>query len=230
MRKGNSQQWIWLIVFLPAIGCFVYLFTEVVTKNQVKSVTSNVESVIRPQGRIRDLEEAFKFSDSFENRLLLAQAYHNSGRTDEAIKLYEEGKQGVFANDTHLIVLLIEAYFEKERYSDICTIAAVISNHPDFKKSHSRILFALSLEKCQDIQSAEEHLASFQARYSDFEGKYEYACFLIRHNKREQAVKILEDAKEESSRMTRGERRNHDYWIRQSLNKLQEMSKSPVLS
>src|SRR4051812_13715563 len=75
MRKGNSQQWIWLIVFLPAIGCLIYLFTEVITKRHVNSVTSNVESVIRPQGRIRDLEKAFEFSSSLENRLALAKAY-----------------------------------------------------------------------------------------------------------------------------------------------------------
>lgn len=230
MRKGNSQQWIWLIVFLPAIGCIVYLFSEVITKSDVRSVTNNVDAVIRPKGRIKDLEEAFSYSDSFENRLLLASAYLNAGRTDETIELCEQGKKGIFVNDPHLIIILIEAYYAKERYADVCKIGADVINNTDFRKSHSRILMALSLEKLGEINQAEEHLSSFQARYSDFEGKYEYACFLLRQNREPEALKILKDIKEESSRMSRGERRNHEYWIRQSLEKFREMNKAEVVS
>ena len=69
MRKGNSQQWIWLIVFLPAIGCLIYLFTEIITKKDVGNVTNAIDTVVRPTGRIKDLERNFDFSPSYENRL-----------------------------------------------------------------------------------------------------------------------------------------------------------------
>jgi hypothetical protein len=223
MRKGNSQQWIWLIVFLPAIGCLIYLFTEIITKKDVGNVTNAIDTVVRPTGRIKDLERNFDFSPSYENRLELAKAYSQNNRTDEALKLLEEGKQGVFANDPQLNMCLIAVYAQNKQHSEICEIAPQLKNHPDFQKSSERILYALALESLGNANAAEQELMVFKSRYSDFEGKYNYASFLVRNNRKNEAIALLEEVESESSKMTRGERRNHNYWIREGLNLLGDL-------
>src|ERR1700741_988342 len=81
VRKGN-QNWIWLIVFLPLVGCVIYLFTEVITKNKVRNVQSGVGEVFRPSGSIKKLQENLRFSDTFQNKIALADALFAAGQTD----------------------------------------------------------------------------------------------------------------------------------------------------
>ena len=60
LRKGKNQQWIWLIVFLPLIGCLVYIFQEMFSGNEIKQVQSGVSTIINPTGSIRKLETQLK--------------------------------------------------------------------------------------------------------------------------------------------------------------------------
>lgn len=228
IRKGKSQQWIWLIVFLPAIGCGIYLFTEVITKGDVQTVTTNVDAVIRPMGKVKDLEKAFEFSDNHENRMALAKAYLDNGRTDEAITLLEEGRKGIFINEPQLLMTLMEAYWAKSRFSAVCETALLLLQHSDFKKSSARLVLAAALEQEGQTAQAESHYSAFQSKYSDFQGKYEYACFLLRQNRSVEACALLESVEQEAKRMTRGEKRIHLYWIKAAATKLKEIGSTPV--
>src|ERR1700752_5406024 len=72
IRRGTQSKWLWIIVFLPLIGCIAYLFTEVIKKRHVSTVQSGVQNMVNPSGKITDLEKKFKFSDTLTNRVALA--------------------------------------------------------------------------------------------------------------------------------------------------------------
>src|SRR5687768_11754186 len=110
LKRGNTQKWIWLIVFLPVIGCLIYFFSEIVTGNRIQQVSSGVGSVLNPGGSVRKLEEQLRFADTFHNRVALADAYLANGRTKDAIALYEQSLTGVFTENEHLLKQLIIAY------------------------------------------------------------------------------------------------------------------------
>lgn len=42
MKKGNQNKWIWIIVFLPLIGCLVYFFTEMFTSRDIQKLQSGI--------------------------------------------------------------------------------------------------------------------------------------------------------------------------------------------
>jgi hypothetical protein len=42
IRRGTQAKWLWLIVFLPLIGCIIYLFSEVVKKRHITIVQDNI--------------------------------------------------------------------------------------------------------------------------------------------------------------------------------------------
>lgn len=79
LRKGKEQRWIWLIIFLPLIGCLVYIFTEMFSGNEIQQVQSGFGNILNPAGKIKKLESQLKFSDTFKNRVTLADAYLATG-------------------------------------------------------------------------------------------------------------------------------------------------------
>ena len=116
LRKRNEQKWIWLIVFLPFIGCIAYFFTEIVPGIRSSAKQADLGSLlINPSTRIRRLEENLHFANTFNNRILLANAYKAVGRMEEAIELYSTSLTGAFSENEYVIALLISAYFETKQ-------------------------------------------------------------------------------------------------------------------
>jgi hypothetical protein len=123
LRRGNQQRWIWLIIFLPFIGCITYFFTEIVSANQVRGWQSGAGGLFGSVGRISRLENNIRFTDTFNNRVMLADAYMAAGRTDEAIELYASSLTGAFTENEYVIKQLVSAYFEKQRYAETIVMA-----------------------------------------------------------------------------------------------------------
>jgi hypothetical protein len=222
VRKGNQNKWIWLIVFLPAVGCLIYLFSEIITKRDLDSVQSNISTIINPVGRIKDLERKLEFSNTFDNKVALADAYLAAGRTQEAIDLYESCLVGVFDDNLYVVTRLIEAYFNSERYDDVARITQKVLRNSEFPKSHAHVLYALALEKAGKMAQAETELKSMRGKYSNFEGRFNYGQFLVRANRAAEAKAIFDEILEEASHMSSGESRNSKEWFRKTR---EEMSK-----
>jgi len=213
IKNGNQGKWIYIIVFLPLIGCLVYFFTEILNKRQVSSLQSDVVNIVNPGAKIKELEKRFKFSDTLANRTALADAYLERGMNDNAIELYEPALKGLFENNEHIINQLIKAYFALERYQDIVTIAPRIANSFNFSKNRPAILYALALEKTGNLEQAEKQFKSLNHRFSNYEARYHYGQFLIRLNRFQDAELIYSDIVNEASNMSRKDMRESKVWI-----------------
>lgn len=132
IRKGNQQKWIWIIVFLPLIGCIAYIFTEIIKKRDINNLQANVSSMVNPVGRIKDLEKQYQYSDTFTNLVRLADAYLYSKEYAKAISLYEKGLAGTFADNEHVMKQMVVAYYHLNRYEDAVGIGQRIKNDPNF--------------------------------------------------------------------------------------------------
>ena len=85
IRNGTQNKWMLLIVFAPVIGALVYLFAEVFTRRNRAGLQDGISGILTTSnGRIRKLENNLKFTDTFTNRILLADAYLAGGHTDNA--------------------------------------------------------------------------------------------------------------------------------------------------
>lgn len=114
LRKGRQQNWIWLLVFLPLVGCLIYIFTEIFTRREMQNMQLGVSTILNPGGSVRRLEENLRFSDTFANRIALADAYLATGNTDRAIGLYESSLTGNFTENEHVLNQLTIAYYQKK--------------------------------------------------------------------------------------------------------------------
>ncbi|HEV3411807.1 MAG TPA: PLDc N-terminal domain-containing protein [Puia sp.] len=213
IRHNNTQRWIFFIIFVPLIGCIAYFFTEIVNTRDLGNVQSGLGTMLNPTGRIRRLENNLRFSDTFNNRVMLADAYLGVGRVDEAIELYTSSLTGAFTENDYVFRQLISAYFIKQRYKDLIPLAQKISNHPEFARSRAHIQYACALGYAGDSQGAEREFKKMKSKFSAFEARYEYGLFLQRLGRTEEARHIFRDMTEEAPHLSARERRSNRAWI-----------------
>lgn len=229
LRKGNSTMWIWLIIFLPLMGCIAYIIMEVLNRNSMQQMQSGMGSIIYPAGKIKKLEKQLQFSDTFNNRVLLADAYLSAGDTDKAIALYESSLTGAFKDNDHVLMQLITAYFQVQRYNDAISVAKKVYNNPAFIRSHTHVVYAMALDKSSKPDLAEKEFNMMKGKYSFFEARYQYAMFLLDKNRMNEAQKIFTDIISEFSYLSSFEKRNNRLWFNYAKQELKKINvPSPV--
>jgi len=213
LRMGRERGWIWFIVFVPFIGSVAYIFTEIFSRKELLNVGSGLGTVINAPRRIKKLEQQLRFSDTFNNRVALADAYLAAGQKEKAIELYESSLTGAFTENEYVLKQLILAYFEAQRYADVIPTARKIYKLPQFARSKAHILYAMALEKTGNTEQAEIEFQQMKGRFANFEARYQYAMLLTRTGRGAEATKIFADIVEEASQLTPRERRASSTWF-----------------
>jgi hypothetical protein len=216
VKKGNQGKWIWIIVCVPVIGSLIYIFSEIITKRGIGNVQSNINTIIFPTGRVKDLEKKLEFANTFDNKVALADAYLAASSLQQAIDLYESCLIGVFSDNEYVITKLILSYYQAERYEDAVKIAQKVLRSTDFNKSPAHIVYALCLEKTGKPDLAEKELKAMGGKYSNFEARLNYGQFLIRVNRNAEAKVIFTEMLQEASHMTSRESRGNTQWLRKA--------------
>jgi hypothetical protein len=179
--------------------------------------------LMSPAGRIRRLEENLSFANTFNNRVLLANAYLTVGRTEEAIELYQTSLTGAFTENEYAIGRLIEAYFTTQRYAELIALARKIYKSPQFARSKAHLLYARALDLSGDKEGAEVEFKKMKGRFADFEARYQYGLFLQRAGRDEEAQVLLEDIVKEAQHLSSRERRANLTWIQKSREELKRV-------
>ncbi len=202
-KKGNSFYWVFLIFFVPVIDCVIYLLTQVYNKRDAEKITSEITHIINPTKKIKDLEKQLEFSESYQNRVNLADAHLANKDYKSALPLYLRALQDGSENDFYVNSKLVETYFLAENYSETVLHAEKIKDKLEYKKSKTQFICGLAHEKLGDFELAEHNLRQIDIRYSFYDERLILAEFLMSRNKKEDAKTILEDIKNESQHITR---------------------------
>nr|WP_299388368.1 PLDc N-terminal domain-containing protein [Allomuricauda sp.] len=219
----NNYYWIFAIIFLPIIGSLLYLFMNVFRKRDIEKVQESLVTAINPSKKIKDLEKKLKFSETFENRVALADAYLDEGLFQEAIAQYESSLKDVFSKDFYVLSKLLEAHYRAGNLEEVVQCAEKISGDPKFRKSKASFLYALTMEKNGDLKLAEETLRSFDTPYSNFPERLELARFLVRQDKAEMAKEIYGEMVTESENMSKPNFRQNRSLIKMAQEELQAL-------
>ncbi len=225
IRRGTQSKWIWIIVFLPLVGSLVYLFTEVVNRNDVGSAKKGVLSFINPTGRITRLEKQFNFSGTVANRIALADAYLEAGNYTRAIELYEPVLLGnLYDNSTDAIKNLMKAYFCNNRFTDVINIAPRVVNSLNFTKTTANLYFTLALENCGNIAEAESEFKKMNQRFCNYQQRYNYGSFLLRQGRHTEAAAIFNAVINEAEHLSGHEKTAAREWVRLSKQESKKLS------
>jgi hypothetical protein len=224
IRKGTQQKWIWLIVFVPYIGSIAYIFSEMLPRRNMGDLQEGLGSLfVSPAARIRRLEQNLSFANTFNNRVLLANAYMMAGRTEEAIELYSTSLTGAFTENEYVINRLIGAYFKTGQYSELIELTKKVYATPGFPRSEAHLYYARALELTGDSAGAEREFKKMKGRFADFQARYQYALFLQREGRDGEAQRMLEDIVKEGPHLSSRERRASYLWIQKSKEELKKV-------
>ncbi|MCP9766624.1 hypothetical protein EGI22_01805 [Lacihabitans sp. LS3-19] len=221
-KRGTHQKWIWLIVFLPFIGSIIYIFTEIIKKNQIRDFKGFFINLINPTGRINELEKKLRFSETFQSKVSLAYAYQAANRNIEAIPLFESALSGIHSDDVDVTISLLEAYYAIENYKKVVELGNKLQNDGFFQKSEANIYYAFSLEKIEKFQEAEQVYQKLNRKLCNFQARYYYGKYLQRISQEEKARMLFEKMVEESHFLVKGELRKEKFWISKASEELKK--------
>jgi hypothetical protein len=225
IRRGRqNNNWIWLIVFLPLIGSLIYIFTEIFTRREMEQMQSGIGSVFNPGGSVRRLEDNLRFSDTFANRVALADACLATGNTDRAIELYESSLTGNFTENEYVLSQLIIAYYQKKRYADVIPVGKKIYKLPQFARSRAHILYAAALGYGGDHDLAEKEFKTMKGKFANYEARYYYGLLLAATDRVSEARRLLQEMLDEVPHLSSRERRYNSNWFRLAKDQLNKLN------
>jgi FimV-like protein len=202
-KNGKPIYWIFVILFLPLLGSVVYLITQVYNRKDAEMIQSNVTQFINPTKKIKDLEKQLEFSDSYGNRMNLADAYFEIGDYQQAIPHYEEMLKNKLQNEFFPRRQLVICFSKLEEYDAVIANAERIKNNQEFRRSTSEFYYGHALYKSGKTKEAEAHLQSIDRPFSNYEERLELAKFYLDSNQNEKAKALLEEMASEADYMTK---------------------------
>ncbi|MBL8251417.1 MAG: tetratricopeptide repeat protein [Candidatus Competibacter sp.] len=218
IRRGHDQIWIYLIIFVPLIGCILYtlmvILPEARSSRAVRGVSKAVTTTLDPKRDLRKRLENLDVSDAVENRVRLAEELAKHGMVDDTIDLYQRSLTGIYATDPDLMLGLANAFFAAGRFKETReTLDRLIQTNPEYRNQDGHLLYARALEELGEIDQATEEYQALCQYYNGAEAKCRYGLLLKRHGKTSEAAKLFEELLRAAKRASKHSNRLNKEWI-----------------
>lgn len=229
LKTGRPIYWIFLIMFLPAVGsiayCIVELLPELSGNWRARSAIRSVRKTLDPEAELRLRERQHRLSGSVDAARRLAGELCDAGRYDEAVLHYQESLTGLYERDPDLMLGLARAQFGSGDFeSSRKTLDDLTLHNPDFKSSDGHLLYARVNEELGDLEKAEQEYQAVAAYFAGAEAKARYAALLERLNKSDEARAIYRDVVEAAELAPKHYRKAQKAWISQAKEGLKRLT------
>ena len=219
IRTGRPIFWLFVIVFLPVIGCLLYFATQIVPEiagsRSVTRAKGQLVNTIDPQRELRRRRELLEASGTVENRAALADECVEAKMYDEAIALYKECLVGVHKTDPSIMEKLAQAYFEKSAAAEAkATLDDLIRENPDHKSVDGHLLYARTLEALGQLEEAGKEYEILSSSYPGEEARVRYALLLKQTGKADRAQELFRETLARTKRAPKYYQAKEREWTR----------------
>ncbi len=221
-KNRNDYYWVFIIILLPLIGSLIYIFTQVLNKRDVDAVQNEITAIIQPTKKIKDLHKKLEFSDSYQNRIDLADAYFELKDYNNAVTFYEKSIEDEVQDNTYAIKQLIKCFHNLGNQNSIITYSEKLKGNSEFKGSKEQFYYGMALEAIGKNEDAELQLQQIDKPYSNYDERLELARFYMNNDKRAKATELLNEINTESQHMTPMNRRIY----RSTINEVRQLLKN----
>ncbi len=213
LKTRADSRWFFAIFFAPGIGAVAYLLMEVLPALRRGNLIA-IELPMFETMRVGALEKAFRFSDTVETRVALAEAYLNAGRKAEALELYKPVLLGVAKNNHYVLFGYARACYINEAFSEAESILVRSFAIPGNAKLRERwLLSAMIHEKLGKDAEAEDGYAKAVMGFNGEEARCRQALFLWAKERKAEAMAIFAKIIEHAGDSDRRYRRHEKSWI-----------------
>ena len=172
LKTGRERMWIFILLFLPLIGGAAYLVMEVLPGLMGgvsgQRARRGVQQLIDPGGDERDCARAWEQSANADNGRRYAQALITAGKTEKALKILDQARDGFFRNDPTLLLLQAQAQFLNENWPEtLDALERLKQENPEFSSAEGHLLRARAMESAG---RGEEAIAEYRDVVDYFPG------------------------------------------------------------
>jgi hypothetical protein len=198
VRNDRPIYWIFLIMFLPAVGTIAYFIVEILPglsgNQQARSTIRNIKKSLDPEADLREHEKRHRLSGSVEAARGLAAELRDAGRFDESIQHYEKALTGLYERDPDLMLGLAQSQFAKKDFQSAAgTLDDLMLHNPEFRSQDGHLLYARANEELGNLDKAESEFKAVASYYAGAEAETRYAALLEKLGKNESALALYEE-------------------------------------
>ncbi|CAL1239841.1 tetratricopeptide repeat protein [Candidatus Methylocalor cossyra] len=218
IRRGYPLFWVFLIVFVPVLGCLLYLVLVLLPEFSESRVARRgsrfLRQAIDPGKELRKRQAALEISDTVANRVALAQEYLKQGQPDAAIPLYESALTGLYRTDPELLLGLATALAAAGEFARVRdTLDTLRAAHPTYDNPTADLLYARALEGLGEIEPALSRYAAVLQVAPGPEAKCRYALLLKGLGRVAEARGLFEEIVKDARRGGRHGYRLNKEWV-----------------
>ena len=206
-KNRKPYYWFFVIFFIPIIGAIFYLITQVLTTGDVDKIQNELTTIINPTKKVKDLERKIEFSDTYANRIELADTYFGLNDFSNAVINYNKTLEDKVQDALYTRQQLVLCYFKLKNYDAVIAEVEQIKDRSEFKGSKQQFYYGLALREKGELAAAEIQLKAIDRPYSNYNERLELAKFYIENNRVEEGKDLLQEISEESKHMTKPNRR-----------------------
>lgn len=223
----REQRWYWIILFLPYIGCAIYLYDAFYSRRNVASLAEGLKQAVNSDYRLQKLEKQVQFSDNIKNRILLGDAYMEYSRYKDAVDMYESCREGYMTDDETLKCKLVHAFYFNKQFDRCIEVGSELRGSKTFRNAPERVSLAWALKMQNRETEATGLFEDMDRSYANYPHRFAYCQFLIQVGKKELAHEKLAVLSEELEHMKGPERRIHRETIRNIRDLADKMNSKP---
>jgi hypothetical protein len=161
---------------------------------RAQKISHDLGDLIDPDREWRRRSEAVALTGSVQAKRELAEECERKGMWDDAIKLYRESAQGMFADDPALLIALARAQLGAgDGHGAQTTLDRLRDAHPKLQNQDAHLLYARSLEAQERFAEAAQEYESLSHYYAGFEARTRYGLLLLRQGEIDKARSLFED-------------------------------------
>jgi hypothetical protein len=201
-KNRREIYWYAIVLFLPVIGSLIYLFMNVFINKDAQGIGDEITTTINPSKRIKELTEKVEFSDTFANRVALADAYFKREEYQEALLNYQTVLDGPHKNDVYVQEQLVMTNYYLKNYEKVVAVAKSLKANSEFRASKILFYLGLSYKALGKFNNAEKNLRALDLRYSNYPERLVLAQFLLEREKPKEAKELVEELLSEFNYMS----------------------------
>jgi hypothetical protein len=203
-RTGRNMMWLFAILFLPLVGTLAYFVVEVLPSlgqnPAARKALRRAQKAIDPHRGLREGSLDYERSRNIETASKLAAELTKAGRYDEAIRVCNEARTGLFEDDPKILLALANAQFGAGRYAAVVeTLDYLREKNPGFRSADGHLVYARALEEGGATDRALEEYAALANYYPGAEARVRQAMLYKKlgdkARARELFAAILNDAR-----------------------------------
>lgn len=211
--KTGKREWIYLIIFLPAIGAVAYFFMEFFPEMRRGNSSKSLTKALFPGREINEWERKLQISNSVTNKLGLSNAYASQKKYDQAIALSLDCLKGPYDDDPAILLQLARQYFHNEQYQESLAYFDRFNKKTHIRTAEDELLYARALEGAENDAAEQEYKRVIRIHHS-LEARYYYGLFLKNLRQTDQAKEQFKAIRSELKLLPRYLRKRNAKWLR----------------